>query len=187
MADEDITANVFLEAGADVNAKAKGGWTPLHMAARKVSLSEQDFEIINILLASEANVNAKSTTGWTPLHMVARHGHAESINALVDAGADVNALNDNGETPLDVAILHDGYISREILMLLSPSSTSPAEPGEPQEEPMVGTSALTIERVGEERTEVRWKDGVLQFSPNADGQWRDVILDQGFFRLRPQD
>ena len=53
-------------------------------------------------------------------------------------------------------------------------------------EPIVGTSALTIERVGE-RTEVRWEDGVLQFSPNAEGEWRDVILDQGFFRLRPQD
>ena len=98
----------------------------------------------------------------------------------------MNALNDNGETPLDVAILHDGYLSREILILLSSSSTSPAEPGEPMEEPMVGTAALKIERVGE-RTEVRWQEGVLQFSPEANGRWRDVILDQGFFRLRPQD
>ena len=75
----------------------------------------------------------------------------------------------------------------EIIDALTPMEVSPAEPGEPMEEPMVGTSMLTIERVGEERTEVRWEGGVLQFSPNADGKWRDVILDQGFFRLRPQD
>ena len=168
----------LLAAGADVNANSNTGWTPLHLAGR-------DFSTVRFLLAAGANVNTKNNSGWTPLHMAARYGHEESINALVAAGADVNAVNNNGELPLDIAIRHnlDGYNIRRILTLLTPKSVSLAEP----EEPIVGALALTIERVGEERTEVRWQGGVLQFSPKADGRWRDVILDQGFFHLSPQD
>ena len=173
--------NRLIASGVNVNAKDNKGRTPLHRA-----IDYGYHSIVEALLAAGANVNAKSNTGWTPLHMVGRHGHVESINVLIAAGADLNALNDNGETPLDIAILHDGYISREILMLLSSDSTSPAEPGEPTEEQIVGASALTIERVGE-RTEVRWQGGVLQFSPEVNGRWHDMILDQGFFRLRRQD
>ena len=165
--------------------RPEGGWTSLHMSWH--------VETVNALVAAGADVNAKSDTGWTPLHMAARDGYSEFVSALVAAGADVNAVNNNGETPQDVAIQYRDPSSEaavEIIDALTPMEVSPAEPGEPMEEPMVGTSMLTIERVGE-RTEVRWEGGVLQFSPEfspeANGEWRDVILDQGFFRLRPQD
>lgn len=55
--------------------------------------------------------------------------------------------------------------SAAILDALTPMETSSV----PTEDPMLETAMLTIERVGE-RTEVRWQDGMLQFSPEADGR-----------------
>lgn len=93
-------------------------------------------------------------------------------------------MNNNGETPLDVGLQYGYGDAGHLNSLIGPSKVDlTVMTGSPAP---VGDSALTIKRVGE-RTEVRWKDGVLQFSPEANGQWRDVILDQGFFRLRPQD
>ena len=51
-----------LAAGADVNAKDGGGWTPLHYAA-----VVDHKEIVELLLASSADVNAKIDDGKTPL------------------------------------------------------------------------------------------------------------------------
>ena len=48
--------------GADVNAKANDGWTPLHWAAWK-----SHKEIAELLLANGADVNAKNDVGDTPL------------------------------------------------------------------------------------------------------------------------
>ena len=140
---------------------------------------------MDVLLAAGADANAKARGGWTPLHMAARDGYSEFVSALVAAGADVNAVNNNGETPQDVAIQYRDHSSEaavEIIDALTPTKISSVL----LEEPIVGTSALTIERVGE-RTEVRWQGGVLQFSPEVNGRWHDMILDQGFFRLRRQD
>ena len=48
--------------GADVNAKANDGWTPLHWAAWK-----SHKEIAELLIANGADVNAKNDVGDTPL------------------------------------------------------------------------------------------------------------------------
>ena len=74
---------VVAEFGANVNAKAKGGWTPLHLLT-------QDGHTDSVrLLASEfgANVNATVNNGWTLLHVVAARGHLNLLELLVaDSG-----------------------------------------------------------------------------------------------------
>ena len=135
------------------------------------------------LLMAGADVNDKDNDGWTPLHLAINssvyigYDNTVEVEFLLTAGADVNAVNNSGQLPLDIVIQNhlDGHNIRGTFTILTPKTASPAAQGEP----MAGTSAVTIERVGE-RTEVRWKDGVWQFSPEADGRWRDVILDQGF-------
>lgn len=110
----------------------------------------------------------------------------EVFGLLLAAVADVNAMNNNGGLPLDMDIQYRGYPNEsvEILGVLTPKTASSVGLEESTEKPIVDTSALTIERAGE-RTEVRWREGVLQFSTEVDGKWRDIILDQGFFIRNP--
>ena len=77
---------VLISEGADVNAKAKDGRTPLMIAARFSSTPE----IVQLLIEKGAEVNARSTNGWTPLMNTARNQwgkRAEIKQLLIDAGA----------------------------------------------------------------------------------------------------
>ena len=82
--------------GVDVNAKKKGGGTPLHAAATK--------EIAELLIAEGAGVNVKNRIGRTPLHNA---DNKEIAELLIAKGANVNAMllsgPDQGQTPLDTA------------------------------------------------------------------------------------
>jgi O-glycosyl hydrolase len=95
--------------GADPNASAFGGFTPLHAAA--MSPYDGAIDVINALLDRGANINAKTTEGFTPLHFAAMNvwtrGTSQTgplasdrLKALVSRGANVNALDNAGRTPL---------------------------------------------------------------------------------------
>ncbi len=74
-----------LEAGADVNARNPGGFTPLHLAARYTD----DATLIWVLIDAGADVNAKAKDGAIPLHAaVTINCTIAVIEALVAAGAD---------------------------------------------------------------------------------------------------
>jgi ankyrin repeat protein len=77
---------LLLVAGADVNAKDKDGWTPLHIA-----VGRPRSELQELLLPHE-------------LHRLDFRGIAKM---LIVNGADVNAKNVDEETPLDLAISND--------------------------------------------------------------------------------
>jgi hypothetical protein len=79
----------YLDKGADVNAKAQFGITPLIVAADK-----GHNEIVKLLIDRGADVNAKGKNLWeeTPLSRAVFRGHTEIVKLLIDKGADVNAL-----------------------------------------------------------------------------------------------
>ena len=97
---------LLVSAGADVYARNRGNYSPLHYAAR----DNNEPAVIAALVAAGAEVNAWATgsmrryfnTEWdvTPLHEAARNERPAIALALLDAGADVNAVAASGRTPL---------------------------------------------------------------------------------------
>ena len=62
-----------IAAGADVNAKVKFGWAPLHIATMFGHK-----ETAELLISSGADLNAKDNNdGWIPLQYAAQKGHKE--------------------------------------------------------------------------------------------------------------
>jgi ankyrin repeat protein len=67
----------LLAAGADVNARAAGGYTPLHIAT-----FGGDTEILNTLLAHGAAADARAEDGRTALAIAEAMGHTPAARRL---------------------------------------------------------------------------------------------------------
>lgn len=93
---------------APVNAAAKQGLTPLHIAA---SVMRED--LVKSLLSAGDSVTATNVNGWTPLHIAAEQGSVAISKLLLDRGADVNARDKSGWTPL-----YFGLWSKPLTLLL---------------------------------------------------------------------
>jgi len=92
--------SALLEAGADINARDRNGWSALMWAAQ----GNQNPEVISALLEAGADINASSISGWTALMWAAKFNqNSNVIIALLSAGADVKAKNEAGEKALDFA------------------------------------------------------------------------------------
>lgn len=87
-------ARVLLEYKADVNAKSKSGYTPLHFAAR-----QGDLESARMLVKAGADVNAKDRRKVGPLLTATVRGNVDLAIFLLQHGADANA-DATGYTPL---------------------------------------------------------------------------------------
>ncbi|MDH4227644.1 MAG: ankyrin repeat domain-containing protein [Deltaproteobacteria bacterium] len=82
--------------GADVNAKDKNGYTPLHHA-----MNRGDDEVVKFLIEKGADVNAKaSSDGKTPLLIEGSH---ETVKLLLASGADIKAIDKDGNTAMHTA------------------------------------------------------------------------------------
>ena len=93
-------ADLLVSAGADLNYKGFGGWTPLHMAAFKGHIN-----LVNYFVTIRgAEVEIKDDGGTTAMHCAAFKGHDNVIRLLFIKDADINAMGDEGTTPLDAAI-----------------------------------------------------------------------------------
>ena len=78
----------YLQDGADVNARAKDGRTPLIFAARDGRL-----DVVKYLVDKGADVNAKDKKGWTPLMWATDEGYLDVVEFLVAKEADINVMD----------------------------------------------------------------------------------------------
>ena len=103
---EAIT-KVLIQNGANVKARDRSGYTPLHWAIRwtpgSQSATKGHAAVIALLLGAGADPNATSGDGWTPLHKAVANGHADTVAILLKAGASVSISNKDGATPLAMA------------------------------------------------------------------------------------
>ncbi len=97
--------DLLVKRGANVNAKNKFNYTPLHKAVFNFiedKRKEKDCEkILNLLIGKGANINAQDNNGNSPLMTAVQKTKPAKI--LIAKGADVNLANKNKETPLMLA------------------------------------------------------------------------------------
>ena len=84
--------------GANVNARDRNGWVPMHSAAL-----ENRIAVMKWLKEQGVDVNVRNQNGWTPMHVAALEGHVAAMKWLREQGVDVNVKDDHGNTPMQVA------------------------------------------------------------------------------------
>jgi ankyrin repeat protein len=131
--DFDLTQRL-ISMGTDVNIRAYGDFTPLHMCndikiARLlidhgadpnangsegtviqflIRMNRADEQLIKVLIEGGAKLNQNFGYGNTELHMAVFMGLTNVIPILVRYGSEVDAVNEYGHTPLYYAAMH-GY------------------------------------------------------------------------------
>lgn len=88
--------------GANVNARAASGATPLFWAVMRNQKDDAEF-----LLNHSADVNTPDAYGDTILDCALHLGYQSIVPLLVDKGADVNAIDQGQHRPLTYALQKD--------------------------------------------------------------------------------
>jgi ankyrin repeat protein len=105
------TVRTLLAAGADANARAADGSTPMLYAAHF-----GDARSVQALLGAKGDPNLTNRYGVGPMHEAALRADAEQLRILVDAGADVDLALPRGETPLMLASRTSGVDAVRLLI-----------------------------------------------------------------------
>ena len=107
-----------------VNARTKGGSTPLHWAA-----VSQAPEVARVLIENGADINARTDTGSTPLHWAANKNAVSVAKLLIESGADVNARSNKGYTPLHWAAIGNSDLLANLLFIWGADINAKADDG----------------------------------------------------------
>lgn len=118
--DRDDLAADLVRHGADVNAKAPDGSTPLFTATYLGSR-----ELVRVLISAGADVNATNHVGQTPLMVAAKSGSDGVIELLANAGADAKARDHQHRSALHWAATGGDFPS--VAKLLIAHGTDPRE------------------------------------------------------------
>ena len=113
------TAEILLDAGADIDARDDSGSSPLHLAAWKGQIPT-----VEVLVSARANLDARGLYGDTPLHLAASYGQSGVAAVLTNANADINAKDHAGKTPLDWARESNQSATVAMLLVAGGSSTT---------------------------------------------------------------
>ncbi|GHV12216.1 hypothetical protein FACS189491_04820 [Spirochaetia bacterium] len=153
-----------IDAGADVNGRAKDGGTPLTIAV----LWHKDADMVRVLIDAGADVNVADNVGDTPLLTAAHSRETAAAQLLLDAGADVNAANKWGRTPLMWAASSDNADMVRLLLGAGADITARTEDGNTAPaRAHLGTTAYAI----------------LRAAARAAGMSVDAIDAEAFFEL----
>lgn len=98
--------HALIEAGAKVNARDHGGWTPLHYAINRMRDGKfRDMRTIkSLIIENGADVNAISNGGFTPVSVSVEVGSIETLDLLLESGADEAFHDDVGMSLLMLAV-----------------------------------------------------------------------------------
>jgi uncharacterized protein len=141
------TLKVLLEAGVNVNAANKHGFTALHNLLQKPSVAP--VEALQLLIQHGADINATDKHGRTPLMMCLNEQiHAvvplQHIAALIGAGADCSL----GMTPLQwYAVVPDGKTALLKLLLRGSADVAHTVPSDGQTALYSAVSSGNVEAV----------------------------------------
>lgn len=91
-------AEIFIRAGAEVNAPLKSGLTLLTIAVIR-----ENEAMVELLLAHHAEVNRQGKQGRTPLHWAVLKGNLTITKQLLAAGAKPCLPDESGQTSLNLA------------------------------------------------------------------------------------
>jgi ankyrin repeat protein len=92
------SAELLLACGADINARAATGATPLSLALRYGF-----HRMADLLIAKGAALDGRAVNGQTLLHMACQGGNKKVAELLLAKGATIEACDNDGATPLHVA------------------------------------------------------------------------------------
>jgi hypothetical protein len=115
--DMKLLAQALVKRGADLDARAKNGETPLHLAALHVEPWFTD-----LLLAAGADPGARNDDGESVLLWATLSGHIVVAQRLLARGADPNVKDAKGNLPLHAAA-ESGHL--ELAKLLLPLTKDP--------------------------------------------------------------
>nr|prf alpha latrotoxin [Latrodectus tredecimguttatus] len=95
---DDVASFLMRSSNVNVNLKALGGITPLHLA-----VIQGRKQILSLMFDIGVNIEQKTDEKYTPLHLAAMSKYPELIQILLDQGSNFEAKTNSGATPLHLA------------------------------------------------------------------------------------